>query len=182
MGTSKVQGREAEAGLVERCRRGEMGAFEELYGTYAGRLYNVACRLLGNPADAEDLVQEAFLQAHRKLDTFRGDSALGTWLHRLLVNLGLDHLRSRAGRTAQATAGMDDVRVVPFTRPETVAERIDLEAAIARLPDGSRAAFVLHDVEGLDHKEVAAVLGVSEGTSKSQLHKARLRLREMLKQ
>jgi len=157
-----------------------MGAFEELYGAHAGRLYNVACRLLGNPADAEDLVQEAFLQAHRKLDTFRGDAALGTWLHRLLVNLGLDYLRSRAGRTAQATAGIDDVRVVPFTRPETVAERIDLEQAIARLPDGSRAAFVLHDVEGLDHKEVAAVLGVSEGTSKSQLHKARLKLRDML--
>ncbi len=180
MGTSKVQERETEAALVERCRRGEMGAFEELYGAHAGRLYNVACRLLGNPADAEDLVQEAFLQAHRKLDTFRGDAALGTWLHRLLVNLGLDYLRSRAGRTAQATAGIDDVRVVPFTRPETVAERIDLEQAIARLPDGSRAAFVLHDVEGLDHKEVAAVLGVSEGTSKSQLHKARLKLRDML--
>lgn len=157
-----------------------MGAFEELYGAYAGRLYNVACRLLGNPADAEDLVQDAFLQAHRKLDTFRGDAALGTWLHRLLVNLGLDHLRSRAGRTAQATAGMDDVKIVPVTRPETVVERIDLEQAIARLPEGSRAAFVLHDVEGLDHKEVAAVLGVSEGTSKSQLHKARLKLREML--
>ncbi|HEX2342054.1 MAG TPA: sigma-70 family RNA polymerase sigma factor [Vicinamibacterales bacterium] len=182
MGPSKVQGREAEAALVERCRRGEMGAFEELYGAYAGRLYNVACRLLGNPADAEDLVQEAFLQAHRKLDTFRGNAALGTWLHRLLVNLGLDYLRSRAGRTAHATAGMEDVNVVPFTRPETVAERIDLEHAIARLPDGSRAAFVLHDVEGLDHKEVAAVLGVSEGTSKSQLHKARLKLREMLRQ
>jgi RNA polymerase sigma-70 factor (ECF subfamily) len=182
MGPSKVQGRETDAALVERCRRGEMGVFEELYGTYAGRLYNVACRLLGNPADAEDLVQEAFLQAHRKLDTFRGDAALGTWLHRLLVNLGLDHLRSRAGRNAQSTAGMEDLHVVPFTRPETVAERIDLEQAIARLPDGSRAAFVLHDVEGLDHKEVAAVLGVSEGTSKSQLHKARLKLRDMLRQ
>jgi RNA polymerase sigma-70 factor (ECF subfamily) len=180
MGTSKVQGRETDAALVERCRRGEMGAFEELYGAHAGRLYNVACRLLGNPADAEDLVQEAFLQAHRKLDTFRGDAALGTWLHRLLVNLGLDYLRSRAGRTAQATAGIEDVRAVPFTRPETVAERIDLEQAIAQLPDGSRAAFVLHDVEGLDHKEVVAVLGVSEGTSKSQLHKARLKLRDML--
>jgi RNA polymerase sigma-70 factor (ECF subfamily) len=180
-GTSKVQGRDAEAALVSRCRRGELGAFEELYGAHAARLYNVACRLLGNPADAEDLVQEAFLQAHRKLDTFRGDAALGTWLHRLLVNLGLDHLRSRAGRAAQATSGIEDVKVVPFTRPDSVGERIDLAHAIAQLPEGSRAAFVLHDVEGLDHKEVAAVLGVSEGTSKSQLHKARLKLREMLK-
>jgi hypothetical protein len=97
---SNVQGRQGDAALVERCRNGEMAAFEELYKTHATRLYNVACRLLGSPADAEDLVQEAFLQAHRKLDTFRGDAALGTWLHRLLVNLGLDHLRSRAGRTA----------------------------------------------------------------------------------
>jgi RNA polymerase sigma-70 factor (ECF subfamily) len=158
-----------------------MGAFEELYRAHASRLYNVACRLLGSPADAEDLVQEAFLQAHRKLDTFRGDAALGTWLHRLLVNLGLDYLRSRAGRTAALTSGMDDVNYVPSARPDTVAERLDLDHAIARLPEGSRAAFVLHDVEGLDHREVAAVLGVSEGTSKSQVHKARLRLREMLK-
>jgi RNA polymerase sigma-70 factor (ECF subfamily) len=176
-----VHGREADASLVARCRKGELGAFEELYRAHASRLYNVACRLLGNPADAEDLVQEAFLQAHRKLDTFRGDAALGTWLHRLLVNLGLDHLRSRAGRTAQATSGLEDVKVVPFSRPDTVGERIDLEHAIARLPDGSRAAFLLHDVEGLDHREVAEILGVSEGTSKSQLHKARLKLREMLK-
>jgi RNA polymerase sigma-70 factor (ECF subfamily) len=146
-----------------------------------GRLYNVACRLLGNAADAEDLVQEAFLLAHRKLGTFRGESALGTWLHRLLVNLGLDHLRSRAGRAAQATTGIEDVHVAPFTKPDTVAERIDLAQAIARLPDGSRAAFVLHDVEGLEHREVAEILGVSEGTSKSQLHKARLKLREILR-
>lgn len=166
---------------MERCRRGELGAFEELYRQHAGRLYNVACRLLGNASDAEDLVQEAFLLAHRKLDTFRGESALGTWLHRLLVNLGLDHLRSRAGRAAHATTGIEDVHVVPVTKPDTVAERIDLEQAIARLPQGSRAAFVLHDVEGLEHREVAEILGVSEGTSKSQLHKARLKLREMLR-
>jgi RNA polymerase sigma-70 factor (ECF subfamily) len=166
---------------VERCRRGELGAFEELYRQHAGRLYNVACRVLGSTADAEDLVQEAFLLAHRKLDTFRGESALGTWLHRLLVNLGLDHLRSRAGRASHATTGLEDVNLVPITKPDTVAERIDLEQAIARLPDGSRAAFVLHDVEGLEHREVAEILGVSEGTSKSQLHKARLKLREMLK-
>jgi len=183
MGTSKISGqsRATEAALVERCRRSELGAFEELYNQHAGRLYNVACRLLGNAADAEDLVQEAFLLAHRKLDTFRGDSALGTWLHRLLVNLGLDHLRSRAGRAAQATMGIDDAKVAPFTRPESVPERIDLEQAIARLPEGSRAAFILHDIEGLEHREVAEILGVSEGTSKSQLHKARLKLREMLK-
>jgi RNA polymerase sigma-70 factor (ECF subfamily) len=173
-------GRAADAALVERCRRDELGAFEELYRQHAGRLYNVAARLLGNAADAEDLVQEAFLLAHRKLDTFRGEAALATWLHRLLVNLGLDHLRSRAGRTAQATMGIEDAHLVPVTKPDTVAERIDLEQAIARLPEGSRAAFVLHDVEGLEHREVAEILGVSEGTSKSQLHKARLKLREML--
>jgi RNA polymerase sigma-70 factor (ECF subfamily) len=190
---SKVSERaDPDAGLVERCRNGELGAFEELYGRHSGRLYNVACRMLGNAADAEDLVQEAFLQAHRKLETFRGDSALGTWLYRLLVNLCLDYVRSRAGRAAQATASLDEAEAaparghrlehrLPSTRPDPVVERIDLAQAIARLPEGSRAAFVLHEVEGLEHRDVAEILGISEGTSKSQLHKARLRLREMLK-
>jgi RNA polymerase sigma-70 factor (ECF subfamily) len=177
-------GRQDEVGLVERCRRGDLGAFEELYRLHAGRLYSVALRLVGNAADAEDLLQEIFLAAHRKLDTFRGESALGTWLYRLATNLCLDHLRSRSGRSRQVTDALDDEAGLMDTSSVTLAEqtvtRMDLERALARLPEGCRAAFVLHDIEGLEHREVAEVLGVAEGTSKSQVHKARLKLRVLL--
>lgn len=178
--------RQDEVALIERCRNGDLGAFEELYRTHAGRLYSVALRLLGNPADAEDLLQEIFLAAHRKLDTFRGESALGTWLYRLATNLCLDHLRSRSGRSRQLTDPIDDEQGLFDLGSSTLAEqtvtKMDLERALARLPEGCRAAFVLHDIEGLEHREVAEVLGVAEGTSKSQVHKARLKLRGMLGQ
>jgi RNA polymerase sigma-70 factor (ECF subfamily) len=177
-------GREAELELVERCRRGDLGAFEELYRAHAGRLYSLACRMLGNPADAEDLLQDIFLSAHRKLDSFRGDAALGTWLYRLAMNQILDHVRSRAGRAGQLTDGLDDASALPDAVGHRLADRaidrIDLERALAELPEGCRAAFLLHDVEGLEHREVADVLGIAEGTSKSQVHKARLRLRGLL--
>src|SRR5215217_2461980 len=94
--------------LVERCRKGDVAAFETIYRAHSGRLYSVACRMLGNPADAEDLLQDVFLTAHRKLESFRGESALGTWLYRLATNLCLDHLRSRAARTSQVTDSLDD--------------------------------------------------------------------------
>jgi len=176
--------RAAELALVERCRRGELGAFEELYRTHAGRLFSLACRMLGNPADAEDLLQDIFLAAHRKLDSFRGESALGTWLYRLATNQILDHVRSRAARAGQITDGLDDATVLADAGEHRLGDRaigrIDLERALAQLPEGCRAAFVLHDVEGLEHREVADVLGIAEGTSKSQVHKARLRLRALL--
>jgi RNA polymerase sigma-70 factor (ECF subfamily) len=169
---------------VERCRRGELGAFEELYRAHAGRLFSLACRMLGNPADAEDLLQDIFLAAHRKLDSFRGDAALGTWLYRLATNQILDHVRSRAGRAGQLTDGLDDATVLADAGEHRLGDRaisrIDLERALAQLPEGCRAAFVLHDVEGMEHREVADVLGIAEGTSKSQVHKARLRLRALL--
>jgi RNA polymerase sigma-70 factor (ECF subfamily) len=176
--------RSDELALVERCRRGDPRAFEEVYRAHAGRLYSVACRMVGNPADAEDLLQDIFLAAHRKLDSFRGDSALGTWLYRLATNLCLDHLRSRAARTSQMTDALDDEPSLADRSSRGLADRalarVDLERALAQLPEGCRAAFVLHDVEGLEHREVAEVLGVAEGTSKSQVHKARLRLRTLL--
>lgn len=178
-------GRTAELELVERCCRGELGAFEELYRAHSGRLYSLACRMLGNPADAEDQLQEIFLSAHRKLDSFRGDSALGTWLYRLATNQILDHVRSRAARAGQLTDGLDDVSLLADGGGHRLADRtidrIDLERALAELPEGCRAAFVLHDVEGLEHREVSEVLGIAEGTSKSQVHKARLRLRGLLR-
>lgn len=159
-------------------------AFEELYRTYSGRLFSVAYRMLGNTADAEDLLQDIFLAAHRKLGSFRGESSLGTWLYRLATNQCLDHLRSRAARAGQVTDTIEDDPTLADAASRSLAERtvtkMDLERALARLPEGCRAAFVLHDVEGLEHREVAEVLGIAEGTSKSQVHKARLRLRALL--
>ncbi len=178
--------RAADRVLVERCRSGDLSAFEEIYKAHAGKLFSVACRMLGNPADAEDLLQEIFLSAHRKLDGFRGEAALGTWLYRLATNHCLDYLRSRASRTEQVTDALDDEAGLFETGSRGLAEqtvsKMDLERAMARLPEGCRAAFVLHDVQGLEHREVAEVLGIAEGTSKSQVHKARLRLRAMLSQ
>jgi RNA polymerase sigma-70 factor, ECF subfamily len=175
-------GRAAEAELVARCRSGELDAFEDVYRQYSTRLYNLAFRMVGNAADADDLLQEIFLTAYRKLDTFRVDSALGTWLYRLGMNVCLDRLRSKAARQDQATDMLDDR--IGHTAHETriSVSRLDLERAIKSLPEGSRAAFLLHDVEGFDHHEVGRILGIAEGTSKSQVHKARLRIREFLRQ
>lgn len=172
--------------LVARCRRGDRTAQEELYRRYSGRLYNVAYRFAGNASDADDLLQDLFLQAYRRLDSFRGEASLGTWLYRLAVNCCLDHVRSKQGRQQQATAFLDDLEMpepaAPASwRPDTALERLDLERAVAKLPPSYRAAFVLHDVEGLDHREVGSALGIAEGTSKSLVHKARLRLRTILR-
>jgi RNA polymerase sigma-70 factor (ECF subfamily) len=177
-------GREDDRALVDRCLQGDLGAFEELYRAHAGRLFSLTCRMVGNHSDAEDLLQEVFLAAHRKLDTFRGDSALGTWLYRLATNLCLDYLRSRATRSSQVTDSLDDEPWIADAGSRRLADqtvsKMDLERALAMLPEGSRAAFVLHDIEGLEHQEVAEVLGIAEGTSKSQVHKARMRLRALL--
>jgi len=175
--------RSSEAELVERCRRKEPGAFEELYRQHAGRVYSLACRLSGSRDDGEDLLQEIFVLVYRKLDGFKGESSVGTWIYRLATNHCLDFLRTREARARQLTEPLDEAQ--PARAPQRAtrplkAEGIDLERAIARLPTGYRAAFVLHDVEGFEHHEVAAMLGIAEGTSKSQVHKARLRLREFL--
>ena len=177
-------GRTEDLALVERCRRGDLAAFEAIYRTHSGRLYNLALRMAGNQADAEDVLQEIFLAAHRKLDSFRGESALGTWLYRLAMNLCLDRLRSRAAKADQMTRGLDEEPFLADPGSRRLADRavarLDLERALAQLPPGCRMAFVLHDVEGLEHREVAEALGIAEGTSKSQVHKARLRLRAIL--
>jgi RNA polymerase sigma-70 factor (ECF subfamily) len=174
----------ADLELAQRCRQGDLAAFEEMYRAHAPRLYTLVLRMTGSEADAEDLLQEVFLQAHRKLGGFRGESSLGTWLYRMAVNQALDFLRGRQTRMAQMTASYDEEAVAEPAAPAPAipgaVSRVDLERAIARLPDGCRTAFVLHDVEGLAHHEVAALLGISEGTSKSQVHKARFRLRSML--
>lgn len=158
-----------------------MPAFEELYRQHSTRLFNLAWRMCGTRADAEDLLQEIFLLAYRKLPEFRGDSTVGTWLYRLAMNRCLDHLKSRQTRANGATTTLDEEAMHgPVRISDGGFKRLDLERAIARLPDGARAAFVLHDVEGFQHHEIAAILGISEGTSKSQVHKARLKLRGLL--
>jgi RNA polymerase sigma-70 factor (ECF subfamily) len=168
--------------LTARCREGTPGAFEELYRLHAPRLYGLARRLVG-PADADDVLQEIFLNVYRKLDQYRGDAAFGTWLFRLGTNVCLDHLRSRATRTGRLNDALDDEMADGSGAGPIlgVIARLDLERALEALPPRARAVFVLHDVEGLEHRDVAELLGVAEGTSKSQLHKARVRLRRQLR-
>ena len=176
--------RTADLELAARCRAGDADAFEELYRQHARRLYNLVVRMIGSPDEAQDLLQEVFLQAYRKLAGFRGESTLGTWLYRLAMNHCLDHLRGRQAKMARVTGSLDDEDSMAVTAPASVVpsaiSRMDLERAIAALPAGSKAVFLLHDVEGFEHREIGEILGISEGTSKSQVHKARLRLRTLL--
>jgi RNA polymerase sigma-70 factor, ECF subfamily len=161
--------------------KADVPAFEELYRQHSTRLFNLAWRMCGTRADAEDLLQEIFLLAYRKLPEFRGDSTVGTWLYRLAMNRCLDHLKSRQTRASGVTTQLDEEVIAgPALVADGGLNRLDLERAIARLPEGARAAFVLHDVEGFQHHEIASILGISEGTSKSQVHKARLKLRALL--
>jgi RNA polymerase sigma-70 factor (ECF subfamily) len=176
--------RSAEATLVARCVAGEAEAFKELYDAHATRLYNLAYRMAGTAVEAEDLLQEIFLQAFRKLSSYKGESTIGTWLYRLAVNLCLDRLRSRQGRMDRVTVVLDgeggQAGGPAVRRIDSVVLRLDLERAIEQLPASYKAAFLLHDVEGFEHHEVGAMLGIAEGTSKSLVHKARLRIRAVL--
>jgi len=172
--------RQADRALVERCLGNQPGAFDELYRRFAPRVFTLACRMTGSRSTGEDLLQEIFLLVYRKLGSFKGEAALGTWVYRLATNCCLDHLRSRQHKLEQASDELDE-RVPPRVEGRRfTAERLDLERAIAQLPPGYRAAFVLHDVEGFDHAEVGRLLGIAEGTSKSQVHKARMKMRELL--
>lgn len=173
----------ADLELVERIRGGDGPAFEALYRQHATRLYNLASRMTGAKGEADDLLQDIFLLAYRKLASFRGESSLGTWLYRLAMNHCLDVLRNRQTRMGQQTDSLDAPEAAPVASRVPVlsaVSRIDLERAIAALPPACRAAFLLHDVEGFGHQEVGVMLGVSEGTSKSQVHKARMRIRGYL--
>jgi RNA polymerase sigma-70 factor (ECF subfamily) len=186
MSPSKTTGdvRNADLELAGRIRSGDGTAFETLYQQHAPRLYNLAYRMAGTATDADDLLQDIFLLAYRKVGSFRGESSLGTWLYRLAMNHCLDVLRSRQSRQEQQTDSLDeDGAAPPQAAPALGAvSRIDLDRAIGRLPRACRAAFLLHDVEGFGHQEVGTILGISEGTSKSQVHKARLRIRAYLTQ
>jgi RNA polymerase sigma-70 factor (ECF subfamily) len=174
-------GSAALAETVSRARRGEVDAFERLYRACVGRVHATCLRLHGGRReDAEDSVQEAFVRAWKRLPQFRGDSGFPTWLHRIAVNAALDRIRVDNRRPGVAGADEDAVeRRVPAPRrsPDAV---LDLERAIAALPERARLAFVLHDVEGYKHREIAELTGTAEGTWKSQLHRARRLLREAL--
>jgi len=166
--------------LVARAARGDVAAFEELYRLNAGRVHALCLRMSGNQALAEELVQESFVRAWQKLGSFRGASAFSTWLHRLTVNVVLGHQRStnrREVRVAGLAADEMPDRVAPEAHP---GQTVDLERAIRALPDGARTVFVLHDVEGLRHREISRLPGIAVGTSKAQLHRARKLLREAL--
>ena len=168
--------------LVSRCQAGDIGAFEELYARHSPRIFSLASRMAGSPESGEDLLQEIFLQAYRKIGSFKGHSAVGTWLYRLALNHCLDFVRSRQAKMDRATGTIDDADRAPVlaARHDSPVERIDLERAVQKLPAGCREVFVLHDIEGYEHGEIAKMLGIAEGTSKSQVFKARMKLRSLL--
>jgi RNA polymerase sigma-70 factor (ECF subfamily) len=169
---------------VARATAGDRQAFERLYRTHVNRVFALCVRMAGDRGAAEELTQDVFVRAWQKISLFRGDSAFGTWLHRLAVNVVLNARKSegRTRRRFAATEGEDDEpRQVQLTaRPETPGLGIDLEGAIARLPPGARRVFVLHDVEGYKHEEIAEQLSITAGGSKAQLHRARMLLRQSL--
>jgi len=165
-------------GLVEACRRGEERAMEALYHQYKRRVYGLVTRIVG-PGDADEVAQEVFVRIFRGLPKFRGDSALGTWIYRLSVNAAISFATRRSRQPTPAAEMLERVEApVPARRDPHLVGR--LEDALLKLPPGYRAVLVLHDVEGLSHDECAAILGCRVGTSKSQLHKARARMRELL--
>jgi len=178
----------SETQLIARAQRGEEAAFEALFNLHKRRVFSLCLRMTGDTTEAEDLAQEAFLQLFRKISTFRGESAFTTWLHRLVVNVVLMHLRKKGiqqvsldepdtsqDEPIKRDYGADDLRLLGSI------DRIRLIRAIESLPPGYRAVFVLHDVEGYEHNEIARLMNCSVGNSKSQLHKARLKLRELLR-
>ena len=169
---------------VQLAATGDMTAFEELYHHYHRRVYSRCLRMTRNVSEAEDLTQSVFVQVFRKLKTFRGESSFATWLHRLTVNEVLMHFRKPVVRVERTTE--DDTmptRVVVGTENPaqmSLVDRISLGEAIRQLAPGYRAVFILHDVEGYEHQQIGRILGCSAGTSKSQLHKARMKLRRLL--
>jgi RNA polymerase sigma-70 factor (ECF subfamily) len=186
---SKKQGDKlSEAEAIERAKQGDAAAFEVLYDLHKRRVYSLCLRMTSNTAEAEDLTQEAFLQLFRKIGTFRGESAFSTWLHRMAVNVVLMQLRKKGLQLVPLEDESDGEEETPkkdYGAQDNVLagsiDRLQLKNAIDRLPPGYKSIFILHDVEGFEHNEIAELVGCSIGNSKSQLHKARMKLRELLK-
>ena len=171
----------ATAGDVRAAQRGDLGAFERLYRAHAGRVTALCLRLTGDRQRAEELMQDTFVRAWEKLESFRSESTFGTWLHRVTVNLFLVSDRGDRRRTARVET-TDTLEELPaaWTGSGDPGDRIDLERAIAALPEGARLAFVLHEVEGYKHDEIAAMSGIAPATVRAQLHRARRLLMEAL--
>jgi RNA polymerase sigma-70 factor (ECF subfamily) len=179
----------AENEAIRLAQEGDSEGFERLYQLHSRRVYGLCLHMVKNPTEAEDLTQDAFLQTFRKIQTFRGDSRFSTWLHRLTVNVVLMRLRKRKHPEIALEDALkpNEESPKPFVdlgridlRLSGAIDRIDLEKVIEQLPGGYKRLFILHDVEGYEHNEIAQMLGRSVGNSKSQLHKARRRLRELL--
>jgi RNA polymerase sigma-70 factor (ECF subfamily) len=181
----------AQMHLIRCAQAGDSGAFSSLYETHRRKVYSICLRITGEPSEAEDCTQEAFLQCFLQLSTFRGDSALSTWLHRLTVNVVLMRLRANRhrpmsvelGPTAEHTGETSLLNLLPVEdlQLKGTIDRIAIGRALGKLPTGYRTVFLLHDVKGLAHSEIARNLGCTIGTSKSQLHQARLQLRHFLR-
>jgi RNA polymerase sigma-70 factor, ECF subfamily len=180
-----------EAEAIRLAQQGDAGAFERIYRLHGRRVYALCLRMVGNTAEAEDLTQDAFLQLFRKIATFRGESAFSTWLHRLAVNVVLMKLRKKtlAETSLEETNDPEDEASGPRREiggPDLLLtgsiDRVHLERAIEQLPPGYKQVFVLHDIQGFEHNEIAELMNCSIGNSKSQLHKARMRLRELLQE
>ena len=163
---------------------GDIEAFEKIYRRYHQRVYSICLRMIRNVSQAEDLTQEVFIQLFRKIHTFRGESSFNTWLHQLTVNLVLMHFRKPVVRSEQTTGDSEmPIQIARGTEHPgrmAVIDRIALDEAIAQLAPGYRLVFILHDIEGYEHEQICRMLGCAVGTSKSQLHKARMRLRTLL--
>lgn len=169
---------DADAADAALAAVGETRAFERLYRRHAGRIHGLACRMIG-PDEAPEITQDVFVRAWMKLGSFRGESAFGTWLHRLAVNVMLGRRGALGLERSRFEAGEETLASLP-ARPATPGLTVDFESAMGRLPPGAKQVFVLHDVEGYKHQEIAGLLGIAAGTSKAQLHRARMILREHL--
>jgi RNA polymerase sigma-70 factor (ECF subfamily) len=180
-----------DANVVRLAQQGDVVAFERIYRLYSRKVYALCLRMVGDRSEAEDLTQDVFLQLFRKIKTFRGESAFSTWLHRMAVNIVLMRFRKKniAEQSLEAITNPEEDASAPskeFGAPDLrlngVVDRITLETAINELAPGYKAMFILHDVQGFNHDEIAEIFGCTPGNSKSQVHKARVRLRELLQQ
>ena len=170
----------SDSELVRRAQNGDVAAFEQLFLAFQARIYALCLRMTSEPSRAEDLTQDAFVRAWQKLETFRGQSEFFTWLYRLAVNTVLADLRARGRWQDRLVDGEDTFGQQPARSRRSSVEAIDLERAIAGLPPQARLVFLLHDVEGYRHREIASMTGLAEGTSKAHLHQARKTLRKAL--
>lgn len=174
---------EEDLSLAQQAGKGDRFAFEQIYRKHHRKVYSLCLRILKEPETAEDITQELFIQVYKKIHTFKGEAKFSTWLHKTTVNQALMYIRKTKNR--EKVGAKEDTLEFEANRktcvkPAKILEQIDLERAIAQLPKGYFKVFILHDIEGWDHNEVAEMLGISTGTSKSQLHKARLKLKRLV--